>query len=251
MHLLFLDESGTPPKPGVEHPKRFVVGGIIIPEAAWHGLRDGLHGLKVRHGVRGEIKWRHFSPSNDDLKNPMRTMLPPYRNQIRADIFKLICSVRSVRTIASIISTEAAYAIPSINTQNDMYALAYKGVTERFQYHLQDLSRDRSEKQCGIIICDHRSSDDDKILRAHHQKLVHSSGQNFSNYNSLVETLLFCPSHLSVGIQLADLVAGAIWRKYERNDEAHVLQIEASLRRSPAGLVDGYGLIKLPKSNWR
>ena len=30
MHILFVDESGTPPKPGKQYPRYFVVGGIYL-----------------------------------------------------------------------------------------------------------------------------------------------------------------------------------------------------------------------------
>jgi hypothetical protein len=154
MHLLFLDESGTPPRFGVEYPRRFVVGGMIIPETAWHAIRDGFQGLKIRHGIRGEVKWRFFSPSNDSDDNPMRKMSVAERNAVRADIYKMLRTTKSVKAIAAVISNEAAYAMQSISSQNDIYALAYKGVTERFQYYLQDTSRDRAEKQYGLIVSD-------------------------------------------------------------------------------------------------
>ena len=41
--------------------------------------------------------------------------------------------------------------------------------------------------------------------------------ENYSQFNNLIEGLFIAPSHLSVGIQFADLVAGAIFRKYEKN----------------------------------
>ncbi len=56
MHILFMDESGTPAKPEAKGAQYFVVGGLIVPEGKWHTLRDGLLGLKIRHKVRGELK---------------------------------------------------------------------------------------------------------------------------------------------------------------------------------------------------
>jgi hypothetical protein len=74
MHILFVDEAGTPPKPGQQYPRYFVVGGIIVPENVWHRIRDAMLGLKIRRRIRGEFKWRYFSPDNDDQKNPMRKL---------------------------------------------------------------------------------------------------------------------------------------------------------------------------------
>lgn len=250
MFLLFMDESGTPPKPGQERPAYFVVGGIIVPEAVWPTLRDGLNGLKIRLKLRGELKWRYFSPDNKDASNPMRHLAAAERNAVRSEIYKLIRSHRSVRSIACVVSSKAAYAMNSVDTQSDLYHLAYKGVTERFQYFLQDTSREIGTKQFGIVVCDHRGANDDRLLRQVHQKLLYSKGEFISNYKNLVEGLFLTPSHMSVGVQLADLVAGASWRKFERNDSSYYDEIEPSLRRGPGDQILGYGIVRSPKQGW-
>lgn len=71
MHYLFVDESGTPAKPGQQEPGFFTFGGIIIPEDQWHRVRAKFLGLKRRMQYRGEVKWRYFSPQNSDEANPL------------------------------------------------------------------------------------------------------------------------------------------------------------------------------------
>src|SRR5579859_7191376 len=173
------------------------------------------------------------------------------RDAIRASVYKIICSEKSITTIAAICSAEAAYAMPSVSCQDDIYHLTYKTISERFQYYLQDISKKIGGKQYGIIVGDHRGSGEDKRLRAQHQKLIHSNGGFISNYDNLIETLFLEPSNISIGIQLADMVAGAVWRKYERNDGKWYGAVESSFRRSPDGRVDGYGIIKVPKAGWK
>lgn len=140
--------------------------------------------------------------------------------------------------------------MPSVEDQADIYALAYKGVTERFQYHLQAMSKITGRKEFGIVVCDHRGVKDDNALRAQHQKLLHSTGRFISEYKNIVESLFLAPSHQSIGIQLADLVAGAVWRKYERDDDEWFRLVEPTLRRSDTGILEGYGIVKMPKYNW-
>ena len=48
-----MDESGTPAKPSGVGSKYFVVGGLIVPEAKWHGLRDGYSLLTWWQGQSG------------------------------------------------------------------------------------------------------------------------------------------------------------------------------------------------------
>jgi Protein of unknown function (DUF3800) len=246
MQLLFLDESGTPPRPQDQHPSYFVVGGIIIPETSWHRIRDGLMGIKIRRGIRGEIKWRYFSPNNDDARNPMRGLAQADRDSIREEIYRLMASEAAVKTLACVASREAAYAMPAINSQADIYHAAYKPVTERFQYHLQDVSKLTGRKEYGIVVGDHRGASDDRRLRAHHEMLLNSTANNTSKYANLIEGLFIHPSNLSVGIQLADMVAGAVWRKYERQDDKYYHLLRPSLRKDSGGLEAGYGIVKFP-----
>lgn len=251
MHLLFLDESGTPPKPNKIDARYFVMGGVIVPEQVWARLRDAILGMKIRRKIRGELKWRYFAPGNDDARNPLRNLDKAERDSIRAEIYEILTDEPLVKSLAAICSIEAAYEMPSVNDQQSIYNLTFKVLTERFQYYLQDAGKISGKPQYGMIICDHRGNDDDRRLRAHHQMLVHSTAAFTSKYANLVENLLLQPSNLSIGIQFADLVAGAVWRHYERGDEVWLDRMRPSLRKSASGVVDGYGLIKVPKANWR
>jgi hypothetical protein len=250
MQLLFMDESGTPPRPQDQHPSYFVVGGIIIPETSWHRMRDGLMGIKIRRKIRGEIKWRYFAPNNDEARNPMRALAQVERDAIRFEIYKLMSSEVGVKTIACVASRQAAYAMQSINTQGDLYHATFKPVTERFQYHLQDISKISGRKEYGIIVGDHRGPGDDRRLRGHHEMLLHSNSEFTSKYENLVEGLFIQPSNLSVGIQLADMVAGAVWRKFERKDEKYYELLKPSLRKDSSGNEAGYGIVKFPTSGF-
>lgn len=250
MHLLFMDESGTPPRQNQTDTKYFVVGGIIIPEALWPRLRDDFQGMKIRRILRGELKWRYFSPTNEDDSNPMRGRDFGERNDIRDEIIAIICKYPAVRTLGCVVSAKAAYKMASVNEPSDIYHLAYKGLTERFQYYLQDASKHLGLKQHGLVVSDHRGRDDDKILRGVHQKLLHSSGEFISSYDNFVEGLFLTPSHHSLGIQLADIVAGAFWRNFERQDARSFENLRPSIRCRSDGEIEGFGLIRSPKAGW-
>jgi hypothetical protein len=252
VHILFIDESGTPPSPQKLRHKYFVIGGIIVPEEKWHKMRDGILGLKLRRKIVGEIKWRYFAPGNNEAPNPMKDMSKDIRDAIRSEIYeKIICSERSIKTIGCVTCIEAAYDRPTINTRDDLYEHTYKPVSERFQYHLQDLTRQVGRSELGIVVSDHRGHEDDKRFRAHHEALLRGAGDYVSKYQNLVESLFFVPSDLSIGIQLADMVAGAIWRKYEAGDNRWFDLLKPSIRCSKEGAIEGYGIVKFPKSTWK
>jgi len=250
MQLLFVDESGTSPnRPGKQ--KYFVLGGVIIPEGVWHHVEKELNNAKKLFEIRGEIKWRYFSPHNKDKNNSIAHLNEDDRNSFRDKLFNIISSRRSIKIISVVTSVDAAYDLPSINTSDELYHFTYKPITERFQYYLQGLEKDSGSETNGIIVCDHRGPRDDRRLQELHQRLVTQEGIYSSTYKNLIEGLFIAPSHWSVGIQLADIVAGSIYRYFENGDDRFYKKIEESFRRSPDGNINGYGLVRAPTNSWR
>lgn len=251
MHLLFIDESGTPPRPDNPEQAYFVIAGLVIPEDRWVGMREKLVGLKIAFGFRGEVKWRYFSPSNTDASNPMLEWEQARKNDFRERIFSIITETKSCKIIACASESQAAYALGNVNSQEDLYFRTYKPVTERFQYLLQDITRASGRDTFGMIVADHRGRGDDDSMRHRHERLIRESGKFTSQYSNFIEGLFFAPSHLSVGIQLVDMVAGAIWRAQSQNDLTWFDQLRPAFRSSPSGAIDGFGISRFPKASWK
>lgn len=249
MQILFIDESGTPPPiDKVEHSPYFVLGGVVIPENLWHQVKDDIDIIKHRFEIKGEIKWRYFSPlPARATAHPMSHLTAAEKEQLRTQLYRVISKYKSVRIISVVTHNAAAYSLPYIQTPDDLFWYSYKQMTERFQYYLQDISRVSGEKINGIIICDHRAPKDDKRLQELHGRLLRGTKDAHSSYQNLIEGVFIAPSHLSVGIQLADITAGAVLRKFKNDDERYFAQISGSFRQSSGGTIEGYGLVCYPK----
>jgi hypothetical protein len=248
MQILFIDESGTPPpQTKIEHSPYFVLGGVVIPENFWHYVKQDLAVAKRRFGVFDEVKWRYFAPPPPNAKPHSLSHLSPEKKEaLRSELFGIIRKYKSIKIISVVTDIAHAYAVPYLNTPDDIFWYTYKQITERFQYYLQDISRISGEKTNGIIVCDHRAPNDDRRLQELHGKLLRGTKESHSSYSHLIEGVFIAPSHLSVGIQFADMVAGATLRKFKDNDDRFYSQIEASFRRSTTGEVGGYGLVQFP-----
>jgi hypothetical protein len=252
MLICFADESTTPPKPTqTGRPSYFVIAGVFIPVAQWHEIARELQALKDRseYRVRGEIKWRYFGANNDDPKNTVAHLNQSARNDFRKELFQILLKRNSVRAVAGIARVQNCYAQSYINDEHDLYGYTYKAVSERFQYHLQDISRSTGQTHLGMVVSDHRGRQDDERMRREHQKLIHSRAPNTANYANLVEGIFLTQSHTSVGIQFADMVAGATARAYNSDDSWWLDEIKPLIRAKPDGNIDGYGLAKVP-NNW-
>lgn len=247
MYLCFIDESGTPAKPGKQKPKTFVIASVIIPDRTWHTLRRNFEKLKRSEGYEGEVKWRYFAPDNKDQTNPMLDWSQDRKNGFRTALFKILTDQKPIKAVACVCDCLAGYTVQDVETQNDLYFGTYKPVTERFQSFLQDLSRATGTLETGIIVVDQRGRDDDTNMRLRHERLLNEKRRDHASYANLVESLFFAPSHLSVGVQFADLVAGAVWRQYEHNDPTFFDPIRQVFRTDENGQIDGFGIVTFPK----
>lgn len=200
--------------------------------------------------VAGEVKWRFFGPENSDAENPVRHLSQDVRDQFRRQMYEILTRRKSVKLVACVANAAAAYAQPYVKNEEDLYHFTYKPVSERFQYFLQDISRVVGDQQLGLVVCDHRGKKQDDLLRRRHHKLIDDAQMFSSSYPNYVETIFMTPSHLSVGIQFADMVAGALGRFYNSGEEQFLDMVRGSFRASPQGKIDGYGVVKFPGRGW-
>lgn len=247
MHLCFIDESGSAPKPGkIGARPFFVIAGVIMHEAQWHGVESDLNKLRGKFKVAGEIKWRYFGPENTDEGNSVAHLSQAERDEFRTELFDIVVRRKSIKIVACVCKCEEAFKKTYVKSDEDIYLYTYKPISERFQYYLQDVSATVGDKQLGIMVADHRGTKQDSILRDRHRKLVGADDMHVSAYKNYVEMIFLSPSHLSIGIQLADMVAGAIARAYNTSETKWADQIHSSLRAKSDGSVEGYGLVKFP-----
>jgi len=103
-----------------------------------------------------------------------------------------------------VIDKAAAYMRPEITDPEDVYERAVTFLMERFQYYL------KAAGDFGLVIQDQRQTGQDIRLRAFYRTLL-VAGTRWTRFPAIIENVFLAPSHLSVGIQLADFVAGAIY----------------------------------------
>lgn len=241
MRMLFIDESGTiPPKEKHTGINYFSLGGIIIPEEIWHELSFELTNIKLEFNIEGEIKWRYFAPQKTNLKfNPLSHLTAKEKESVRGSIFNLLGLFKDIRLICALIDVQLAYKSSNFCSENDLYLHAYKKISDQFQNYLKFLSSNHNKKINGIVICDHRQPKDDHQLRNLHQRMLSSTNNNVPNYQNLIEGVFLAPSHFSVGIQLADMIAGATYRNFSKGDSRFFDRIKPFFLKESEGLPVG------------
>jgi len=213
MHLLYADESGSSNDPKQIH---FVIAGISVFERQGFWICNQLDEIASKinpadpssvelHGspmFGGKAIWRKIP--KDQRIETIKEALRVFAN-----------SHESNRMFGCIVRK-------SVISPNDPVEFAFEQLSSRFDYYLRRLHKS-GDSQRGIIIFD-KSTYETTI-----QNLAtdfRTIGHSWEVIRNLAEVPLFIDSRASRLIQLADLIAYALFRKYEFGDNQFYSIIE-------------------------
>jgi hypothetical protein len=211
MHLLYLDHAGAVEDPAQKH---FILAGVSVFERQTYWISQQLDEIAARfnpedpisvelhaspmHGGRGADKWRRF----------------PVPDRIRALSDALAVISKSVQ---STLVFGAAVKKPE-DDPGAAVDIAFEHVCRMFDRHLQ-LLHHRKNTQRAVIIFDKAAYETDIQSLATDFRTV---GRDWGVIKNLSEVPLFLDSRASRLLQLADLVAYAVFRFYEREDSRFI-----------------------------
>lgn len=208
MHLLYLDDSGSPCDP---NQKFFVMAGFSIFERQTHWLESQLnpiaarfnptypesvelHGSPMRSGSDG---WKQFSPND--------------RVQAVADALHLLSDKQTkIRVYAAVIEKSL------LPTSTDIVPHAFEAIASRFDDYLTACYTRKKDPQRGLVIFDNATFEQSVQSLT---KVFKHQGHTSGRLRNFAEVPLFLDSRASRLIQLADLIAFWIFRRYESQDE--------------------------------
>jgi len=216
MHLLYSDESGSVSDSNQTH---FVLAGISLYERQSFWLANKLDRIAARfnpadpnsvelHGnamLAGRKFWRQFRKSD--------------RETAIKDALKILASSHNSNRVFICVIKKA------LASPRDPVELAFEQLSSRFDHFLMRLHKN-GDTQRGIIIFD-KSTYESTIqnLATDFRTIGHSWGV----IRNLAEVPLFLDSRASRLIQLADLIAYAAFKKYEKADDQFYSIIESRL----------------------
>jgi hypothetical protein len=227
MYLLYADESGAIGDPT---ERFFVLAGLAVFEREPHWLERNLEEIAKRfdkdepqlvelHGSpmrAGKGKWRHF-PKRD-------------REQAIVDALSTgVCKRHpgQMRLFAAVLEKKNFAG-------QDIAGVAFEQLSSRFDQFLGRLHQ-KGNTQRGLILFD-KSSTEKRIQTL--AKEFKTAGHSFGKTRNYAEVPVFIDSEASWLIQLADLIAYAIFRKFEYVD-AKYFDVIANCFDSDGGVVHG------------
>jgi hypothetical protein len=232
MHLLYADHSGEPTDPNLRH---FVLAGISVFERQGYWLAQELDQIASRFDPADpESIELHGSPMRQGRDGWDRFPVPQ-RVQAMLDALAVFArSNVSNRIFAAVVETAAV-------SPRDPVEYAFEQVASRFDQFLMRL-HNRGDTQRGVIVFDEATYETTVQGLARDFRTI---GHQWGVLRNLAEVPLFLDSKASRLIQLADLVAYAIFRHFERGDSQFYNVIRNRFDRE-GSTVHGLHLRQLP-----
>lgn len=210
MHLLYLDDSGSP---GNINEKNFVLGGFIIQEKNLYWVNQRLDELakKYGHGQGDDVEF-HASEIAGGRSAPWNSIRV---KQERIEVIKEVLAIAAdgrndIKILSCAIDKSAVH-------NGDPVAIAFEDLCSRFHYFLKkQYHANKDHGGNGLIILDESS----------HETTLQELARNFRTLgtkwgfttNNIQEVPLFVNSKASRCIQLADHIAYSVFRRYEHGD---------------------------------
>lgn len=226
MHLLYLDDSGSASNPQEEY---LVLGGVAVFEAQVDFITRQLDALaeQICPEAPRSVEF-HASEIFSRRSAPWKTMS-------RDEAIGTIKSV--LKVLAGSYDTARAFACAvhkKSYTGQDPMELAFEELCNRFDLYLGRLRRD-GDRQRGLVILDDSAHETTLQDLARDFRTI---GTRWGTVRNLADTPLFINSTASRAVQLADHVAYAVFRRYDRGDTQYFDTISAKFDRSE-GVVHG------------
>lgn len=233
MHLLYVDESGSPSDPNQNF---FILSGIAIYERQTHWIEKQLNLIAARFCAEDPYSVElHGSPMRSG-KSEWRPFPMADRIQAIKDCLQIVADSKGkYRIFAAVIERGA-------NGGDDPIKTCFEQLASRFDMYLQRLHT-QGDTQRGIAIFD--TSHTEKSIQNLARTFKHD-GHSFGKLRNFAEVPMFLDSKASRMIQLADLVAFAIFRHYQAGDSQYFDIIKRCFD-SVGGVVHGLHVRRKPQ----
>jgi hypothetical protein len=214
MYLLYVDESGDPQNRDEKH---FVLGGLGVFERQTHWLSQNLDSLEV------ELFGDPESTSDADFERPVEfhastilarrrppwdTFEPEQASQVIQRLCDIVAEAHPSTRLFSVVHDRTSFP------EEDPVVFGFSELTNRFDLFLKRLHAE-GDTQRGLMIFDESRHEKrlQTLLRTYSK-----DGGPFGRVVNFSDVPLFADSKASRILQLADFIAWAVFRRYERGD---------------------------------
>jgi hypothetical protein len=203
MYLLYADESGNSDG---DQDKYFVLGGIAMHEQRPYWLNDEVNQLESSFFKGGEKVEFHAQAISAHAEEPWHSLDGKARTAILEGLCRIVAGTREKVVLFGVAVEKALYENPAER--------AFEELANRFDLFLRRLHA-QGDTHRGLIIFDESRYEwtIQQLLSAYRD-----SGTRWGKIKSFADVPFFADSKSTRLLQLADLVAYSIFRRYERSN---------------------------------
>lgn len=217
MHLLYIDESGTSnllrgeDKDKDGNSRFFVLGAILIKAT---DLEDFESNIQL-------VKNIYLKKPEQELKSTLRNkhiVAGKTHDEFYDEIYTTLSNT-SAHCFGTQVNKEVVQQIGVVKSKIDIYTLA-------FQHLLRSVNRFINQNKINesvTVFIDGIDKNHNRILFEAYKKALASDHEAFIGFDErkFSPSINFVDSEFTIGMQLADLVAGALWRGTEKNKKKY------------------------------
>lgn len=207
MHLLYLDESGNENDPADRY---FVLAGLAVFERQTYFVSRDVDAVQDKHFQNHQPIPFHASEIRSG-RNLWRKELPEKRSEVLRDLGAVIAG----RAGKGCTLFAAAVEKDRDRWGEAAVERATEDVCRRFDIFLQRQYHENDDPQRGLIVFSEGRFDSRAKLWV---RGFRDRGTRWGAIKNLADIPYFAPMHESRLLQLADLIAHAVWLLYERRD---------------------------------
>jgi hypothetical protein len=207
MYLLYLDDAGSVHNTAENH---LVLGGISVFERQLAWLSNDLEAVAKRFNPQNpdDVEF-HASAIWAGRDSPWKELTKGQRRELLKELLQLLVrSHQSTKVFACVIHKASFPA-------TDPMELAFEELCSRFDMQMKRFYAADQNPQRGLIILDESSHETTLQNLA---RRFRSLGTRWEVLVNIPEVPLFVDSKASRMVQLADLVAYTVFRRYEAGD---------------------------------
>lgn len=229
MYLLYADDSGVASDPNVQYS---VLAGFVTSETQTFWIQKAVDDIMLKHLGQADLEL-HASPIRSG-RGIWRSVTKEKRNAILIESLEYIKNnyPRQFILFGAVVD----------NVRHNVNEELFSQITSRFNMFLRRKFLKNEEPARGLCIFD-KTKLENKYQNW--SKIYQSLGNRWNQkLNNFAELPLFLDSTMSRSIQLADLIAFALFRNYEYNDDTYFSIIKDCFDRDKSQV---HGLYVLEK----
>lgn len=211
MHLLYVDESGSATDASQRY---FVLAGVSVFERTTHWIEKSLDeiAMKISPETPQDLEL-HGSPMRSGKGIWRKIASPAEREALIVEALQagVVGQPKGVRLFACVVEKAALAG-------KDPVHVCFEQLARRFDLFLQRCHTKYNDPQRGIMLFDESSTE--QRLQTLAREFKHN-GHSYGKTRNYAEVPVFLDSRATRLIQLADLVAFAIFRHFEHGDSKY------------------------------